>query len=316
MKKTNVVKILECIFLLFILSLICSNKVQAVEASLSANNCNVGESFTVTVNIPQDVSAYDIGGVTVTYSDGSTQSSSRKVGVNLDLSWPGNYSVSFPGKVAGNARISVNGVILSNSSNAVVNTVSNLETTVTIIDNTPPAEPEPSQTSDNSESGNEASVELSFRDTNEKMYTIRRVNVRQNYGTDSGIIQTLAEGTEVTRTGIGSGTKDGYSWSRISYNGITGYMITSALTDEAPAPAAPPAEEEKPVEEKKEENPEEKKEENKDVKELSEADKAIVAKLAEKYGSIPEVGVNIMPFFFLGSCVSCITIMIYMKKYI
>ena len=56
MRKTNVVKILEIILLLFIFSLAFSSKVQASEASVSANSCNVGESFTVTVNIPQDVS--------------------------------------------------------------------------------------------------------------------------------------------------------------------------------------------------------------------------------------------------------------------
>ena len=308
MRKTNVVKILGVILLLLVWSLICSQKVLAVEASVSANNCSVGENFTVTVNIPQEVSAYDIGGITVTYSDGSTQSAPRKVGVNLDLSWPGNYSVSFPGKVAGNARVSVNGVILSNSSNAVVNTVTSLETTVTITDPTPAA-PEPTDpgTSDSPAPATPAApVVLNFKNTNETMYTDRRVNVRQSYGTDSGIIQTLAAGTEVTRTGISDGTKDGYSWSRISYNGITGYMITGALTSEAPQPVEEVPPEETP--------PEEQPEEGQEVTELPEDDEAKIAELAEKFGAIPEVGINIMPFFFLGSCVSCITLIIYIKK--
>lgn len=56
MRKTNVVKIVAVILILLAFSLICSNKVQASEASVSANNCNVGDNFTVTVTIPQDVS--------------------------------------------------------------------------------------------------------------------------------------------------------------------------------------------------------------------------------------------------------------------
>lgn len=227
----------------------------------------------------------------------------------MDLSWPGNYTVSFPGKVAGNATVSVTGIILSNSSYAVINTVTNLETTVTITD---PA-PAPTTSDDNSASSNDtasapaAPVTLNFKDASEKMYTTRRVNVRQSYGTDSGIIQTLAEGTEVTRTGISDGSKDGYSWSRISYNGITGYMITGALTYDAPAPA--------PTEDNSEENPEEQPDENaQEVTELSETDEAKVSAISEEFGAMPEVGVNIMPFFFLGSCVSCLFLIIYVKK--
>ena len=56
MKKTNVIKLLVIILFLLVFNLIFSNKVQASEASVSANNCNVGESFTVNVNIPSDVS--------------------------------------------------------------------------------------------------------------------------------------------------------------------------------------------------------------------------------------------------------------------
>ena len=319
MRKTNVVKILKMLIILLACCLVFSTKVQASEASVTANNCNVGENFTVTVNIPQDVSGYDIGGVIVTYSDGSTQTAKRAVKVNMDLSWPGNYTASFPGKVAGNATISINGIILSNSSYAVVNTVTSLETSITITDPTPPpAEDPPASSTDNTPTETTPPAEttppvtINFKDTNETMYTTRRVNVRQNYGTDSGIIQTLAVGTEVTRTGIGDKQKDGYSWSRISYNGITGYMITGALTDEAPAPIEEPPAEENP-EDKQEEN--EENPENSQDQQPSEDDEAKIAALAEKFGAIPEVGINIMPFFFIGSCISCVGLMLYIKRF-
>ena len=304
MRKTNVAKILGIIGLLLVISLIGANKVFASEATVTASSCNVGESFTVTVNIPEDVSAYEIGGVTVTFSDGSTQSASRKVGVNLDLTWPGNYTASFSGKVAGTATISVNGVILTNSSHAVVNTISTLETSTNIVDPTPAPAP-----ADNTPAVTTPPVTLNFRDVNETMYTTRRVNVRQSYGTDSNIIQTLAVGTQVTRTGIGDGTKDGYAWSRISYNGITGYLITGALTDEAVVVPEEPTEEQPP-----EEVIQEPEENGQEVTELSEEDEALVSSLSEKFGAIPEVGLNIMPFMFLGSCVACVALMMETKK--
>lgn len=316
MRKTIEKALLLAISML-LLNMFLSKNVYASEASLSVSpsSVNKGDNFTVTVNIPQDVSAYDIGGVIVTYADGSKQSASRKVGVNMDLSWPGNYSVSFPAKVVGNATISVNNVILSNSSNVVVNSNTTLEDTVTIIDN------QPAPTETNSEAASTpapavpvAPVTLNFKDTNEKMYTSRRVNARQNYGTDSNIIQTLAIGTEVIRTGISDGNKDGYSWSRISYNGITGYVITGALTYDAPVQEEAEEKKEDEIKEEDSEKIEETAEDSQEVQELSDSDEALLSTLSEKYGTIPEVGLNIMPFLFFGSCISCIFLNIIVKK--
>jgi uncharacterized protein YgiM (DUF1202 family) len=142
------------------------------------------------------------------------------------------------------------------------------------------------------------------------MYTTRRVNIRQGYGTSSSIIQTLAVGTELTRTGVSKGTADGYSWSRVSYNGVTGYVITGALTYD------------KPVEEVTEPTSDDETEEPSDDEEIgtdeqenvSNEDEETLKQLSEELGAIPEVGVNIMPFMFLGSLVSCIVMMWNVKK--
>jgi hypothetical protein len=95
--KTKLVKVFILIAILLFLSLLVSNNVFASEASISATNCNIGENFTVTVNIPQDCVAYQFD-LKVTYSDGSTYSlSPRGVGNNADfteLHWTGNYSTS------------------------------------------------------------------------------------------------------------------------------------------------------------------------------------------------------------------------------
>ena len=76
--------------------------------------------------------------------------------------------------------------------------------------------------------------QVSFKDTNETMYTSSRVNLRTNYGKNGGIYKTLDVGEEVVRTGYSTENVDGYSWSRVKYNGGTYYCITRSLTDKKP----------------------------------------------------------------------------------
>lgn len=318
MRKTNVVKTLGIVLLLCIFSLICSNKVQASEASLSVTNCNVGENFTVTVNIPSDIAGFD-GSINITYSNGTTSfignmAAMPKLDDEGKFTYIGNYTKSAKAEVAGQAVVTVSNFRMysidnSNANNTIpVNSVTTLSQTITISDpatQQPAPAPTPTNPGSTETPANNqpaAPVVLNFKENNETMYTNRRVNVRQNYGTDSNIIQTLAVGTEVIRTGISDGNKDGYSWSRISYNGITGYVITAALTSDAPVTEETPPEE--PTEEQPEENP----------NEVSDENKTEIEKISEELGAIPEVGINIMPFMFLGSCIACMTLIIETKR--
>ena len=304
MRKT-LVKVLIIIIAILMLNLFVSNKVFASEASLSVSpsQVSVGESFTVTVNIPEEAVGYSFSNMIVTYSNGDTATTGRKGYTDVNnLGWCGNFSTSFTASVAGSVSIEVRGLTLGDKEQNQINSQSELrDDSLTVVgggsssDNNDEPDPSP-----------EPTVTLNFSDTNETMYTTRRVNVRQSYGTDGQLIQTLKEGTEVTRTGVSDGTKDGYEWSRISYDGITGYMISSALTNEAPNVEEKP-EENKPEEDKKEENKE-------DANGLSEADKTKIEEIKKKLGAIPNVGVNIMPFMFLGSCVSCVVMIVYIKR--
>ena len=298
--KQKILKILILMLFVLLLNMCISNNVFASEASISATNCNVGENFTVTVNIPEDAVAYQFD-LKVTYSDGSTYTTSpRGFGHNEDFTeqhWAGNYTTSISGKVAGNATVVINNIILAGINGNQLNSLTTQSTAITISDPNP--QPQPSN-DDTPEPPAPVVVNLEFTAKNETMYTSRRVNIRQNYGTSSNIIQTLAVGTELTRTGVSQGTADGYSWSRVNYNGVTGYVITSALTYEKPSEEEPT---EEPTEEPQEE-PQEEPEQNPDE----------LAELSENLGTIPEVGVNIMPFIFFGCTVSCIAMMIEVKR--
>ena len=303
--KTKIVKILILMLFVLLLNMCVSNNVFASEASISASNCNVGENFTVTVNIPEDAVAYQFD-LKVTYSDGSTYTTSpRGFGHNEDFTeqhWAGNYTTSISGKVAGNATVVINNIILAGINGNQLNSLTTQSTAITISDPNPQPVNDTPSTEEPAPAPAPVVTNLEFTAKNETMYTSRRVNIRQNYGTSSSIIQTLAVGTELTRTGVSQGTADGYSWSRVNYNGVTGYVITSALVYEKPIEPEPEPQEE-PTEEPQNE-PQEEPEQNPDE----------LAELSENLGTIPEVGVNIMPFIFLGSVVSCITMMVEVKR--
>lgn len=76
--------------------------------------------------------------------------------------------------------------------------------------------------------------QVTFKDTNETMYTSSRVNLRNEYGTKGTVYRTLSEGEELIRTGYTTTNVDGYSWSRVKYNGGTYYCITRSLTATKP----------------------------------------------------------------------------------
>lgn len=86
-------------------------------------------------------------------------------------------------------------------------------------------------------------TEPKFTSVNETVYATTEVNVRKSWSTSSGIIGSLGAGKSVTR--IGKGDND---WSKVSFNGSTGYIYSKYLTT-----TQPKAEEQKPKEQPKNE---------------------------------------------------------------
>ena len=70
--------------------------------------------------------------------------------------------------------------------------------------------------------GNTTPTEPKFTSVNETVYATTEVNVRKSWSTSSGIIGSLGAGKSVTRIGKGDN-----GWSKVSFNGSTGYISVS-----------------------------------------------------------------------------------------
>ncbi|MBO5348952.1 MAG: cadherin-like beta sandwich domain-containing protein [Clostridia bacterium] len=72
--------------------------------------------------------------------------------------------------------------------------------------------------------------EPTFKSANETVYATGNINVRKSYSADSDLLGKLEKGESVTRTGVGDN-----GWSKVTYNGTTGYIKSSLITTEEPA---------------------------------------------------------------------------------
>lgn len=205
----------------------------ASKASIScSSNVKVGGNFTVTINLPAD--AYDANcDITVKYSDGTTKSG--KITYVNGFQGYDSKSITFNATVAGNTTVTATNIYLNDKNGKVIedggstSTTLNIEADTPTVPPTPPSEPDkPTQPPTPSEPNKP--TEVKFTDVNEAVFTNDRVNLRKSYSTSSAKITTLDKNTKLTRTGISSN-----GWSRVNYNGQTGYIYSQYLTkDETP----------------------------------------------------------------------------------
>ena len=208
MKKT--VRIL-LITLVMLITYGLFSSVKAASASLgaSATNVSVGDKVTISVNV--NAAAWEIhvsGAVSGSYADVSSDANNTSFTKTLTFtpSSEGSYTVNMTGNVTDQSSDKpkdVSGKITINAS---------------------------AKSSDGNKTDNEKKNEApTFKSVNETMYANGDINVRKSYSTDSDRIGSLKKGDKVTRTGIGSN-----GWSKVSYDGGTGYIYTSLLTDKEP----------------------------------------------------------------------------------
>lgn len=222
--KKNMKKVYKKLIILFITIILgiilnCSES-NAASATISASSLNVsvGENVTITVNANGCLSELTVSGpgisgrVDILSTDLTNQSKTETY--KLDTSSAGKKTVTLSGSVVDADRTELP-----------------INKTVTVTVEEKKEEPKPVETPKEEPKP----AEPTFRQVNETVYVqTDSVNVRGTWSASGGQYGTLKKGESVTRTGVSSEKINGYIWSRISYNGKTAYVISSALTTTKP----------------------------------------------------------------------------------
>ena len=207
MKKT--IRILIAMVVL-LLSYAIFSEVYAASASISVNKKNVNVGETVNITVSYNAAAWELhvsGSAKADYSDVSSD------GNNISDS----KTISFTPQSEGSHTISLRG----NVSDGSTNKTKDINDSVTIV-----------ASSNSGNAGGSSNTKKkkktpNFSSTNQTVYATGTVNIRSSYSTSSSVIGSLQEGASITRTGIGDN-----GWSKVSYNGGTGYISSSYLTTE------------------------------------------------------------------------------------
>lgn len=242
-------KVLKIVTIAFVILLLMINQQNILAATVSAEakttSMKVGETTTLSINANACAGVFSI-----------TSSNSEVVTANASSSFVEGTTMETPitltAKSAGTAIITIKATDVTESqldsegnpidftgSTSVKITVTDSndnknqtgeikkedETDKTTTQVTTPTTEKPTEPT--------TPTEPTFKQVNEIVYVNQDVvNVRSTWSSEGGKYGQLKKGDSVTRTGVSSETINGYAWSRISYNGKTGYVISSALTTE------------------------------------------------------------------------------------
>ena len=145
--------------------------------------------------------------------------------------------ISFTPSSAGTYTFKLGGDVSDGSTNKTTNISGSVTVTATnsSSDNNDKNNDKKNDNKDNKDNkdNNDTTTEPTFKSANDKVYATGDINIRKSYSADSDKIGTLKAGESVTRTGISDN-----GWSKVSYNGGTGYIKTSLLTTEEPSKAS------------------------------------------------------------------------------
>ncbi len=218
MNKKIISNLLALIIIMIVAIIIMPNESNAYSVSPGSISLTVGGTKTITINSSGETGRYDIA-----------SSNNSVATVSPSSVWGENNSVSITitAKSAGSATITITPTDVSNSTTG--SAVSGARSVAVTVSN--PA-PKPSPT---------PPPAPTFQSVNQTVYANTEVNVRASYTTSSNRIGSLQKGQSVTRTGIGSN-----GWSRVTFNGQTGYINSQYLTTTKPTdepttnPSTPP----------------------------------------------------------------------------
>lgn len=227
MKKLIKISILS-IFVFIAISIFSETYAASASISASKTNVKVGEKVTITVSMNAAAWNTNISGAASKSFAGNSDD-----GNNITK----KERISFTPSSAGTYTFKLGGDVSDGSTNKTTNVSGSVTVTATnsSSDNNDKNNDKKNDNKDNKDNkdNNDTTTEPTFKSTNDKVYATGDINIRKSYSADSDKIGTLKAGESVTRTGISDN-----GWSKVSYNGGTGYIKTSLLTTEEPSKAS------------------------------------------------------------------------------
>lgn len=224
MKKLIKISILS-IFVFIAISIFSETYAASASISASKTNVKVGEKVTITVSMNAAAWNTNISGAASKSFAGNSDD-----GNNITK----KERISFTPSSAGTYTFKLGGDVSDGSTNKTTNISGSVTVTATnsSSDNNDKNNDKKNDNKDNKDN-NDTTTEPTFKSANDKVYATGDINIRKSYSADSDKIGTLKAGESVTRTGISDN-----GWSKVSYNGGTGYIKTSLLTTEEPSKAS------------------------------------------------------------------------------
>lgn len=227
MKKLIKISILS-IFVFIAISIFSETYAASASISESKTNVKVGEKVTITVSMNAAAWNTNISGAASKSFAGNSDD-----GNNITK----KERILFTPSSAGTYTFKLGGDVSDGSTNKTTNVSGSVTVTATnsSSDNNDKNNDKKNDNKDNKDNkdNNDTTTEPTFKSANDKVYATGDINIRKSYSADSDKIGTLKAGESVTRTGISEN-----GWSKVSYNGGTGYIKTSLLTTEEPSKAS------------------------------------------------------------------------------
>lgn len=242
---------------LFAFALICLNSAISYGAiSATSGTVNSGENVTISVSSAETLGAYAIqvtnnGGLTfvranppaIASANGTIISGASTSGVTS----LGSFTFKTPSVSTDTTfyvKIASSGTEGPGPNYAAV---APSTATATIIVKAPQVSTPPPTTPTPPPVTQPSPVAPTFSNASGTVYATTDVNVRSSYSTSSSLLGQLKEGESVTRTGVSTTSVNGYTWTRVTFNGKTGYIASKFLTTTKPEtppstePSTPPS---------------------------------------------------------------------------
>lgn len=223
MNKIRVIKKVIISMIVLLIAITVKSMAADINVSSSKKNISNGESANITIS-----SSYT-GKVSISVSGGTSSSSSSE--------WlEGSFPMTVKANSDNGVKVTVTPVGKMSDSSGNLKNVSGGSISIA-GKSTPKGKDDSTNTKNNDKKSdnkdNNDTTKPTFKSANDKVYATGDINIRKSYSADSDKIGTLKAGESVTRTG----TSDN-GWSKVSYNGGTGYIKTSLLTTEEPSKAS------------------------------------------------------------------------------